>query len=100
MLEFTVDHPLPDAISNRFVTLVQRLLPPGWRCSLNPMPRFRLVFGPISLYPTTILDPGVGRLVRFDEFGTMEQAADAWRRRFREALAGLIASGATRFELL
>ena len=51
MLRFAVDHPLPDPTTNRFVALVNRLLPNGWRFSISPMPRVVDVEDPLGLGP-------------------------------------------------
>ncbi|HEU4457146.1 MAG TPA: hypothetical protein VFR81_29020 [Longimicrobium sp.] len=99
MLRFTVDHPAPGVITDRFVALVIRLLPPGWSFSISPPPRVAQTQSSSDLFlarplPSVLL-PGFGQLRRTDPFGTMEAHADAWRRRFREALSGLAVSSRT-----
>lgn len=95
MLKFTVNHPVPDPIADAFIGVVNRLLPNGWRFSITPRPSSVLSSDPLSGVfqggPTIVLVPGFGRLEQFDQFGTMELHGDAWRRRFRAALATLIA---------
>jgi hypothetical protein len=103
MLRFTVNHPLPDPTTNRFVALVNRLLPNGWRFSISPMPRLVDAEDPLGLGPAMrpVLMPGFGALARWDQFGTLETHAEAWKRRFRESLTALIGPPRTSdFELM
>jgi hypothetical protein len=99
MIEFTVD-PIDSAAAGRFTSLVNRLLPSGWRFSLNPMPSTRLVIDPNPLIaPILITVAGRGTLENWDQFRTLEQQSQAWQRRFRESLSALIENGACRFQL-
>jgi hypothetical protein len=105
MLRFTVDHPIPDPVTNAFIALVNRLLPNGWRFTISPRPHMAYSTDPFAaVFPqldVSVAMPGFGRLEQWDRFRTLEQQGDAWRRRFQTALTSLIGSGQTSsFELI
>ncbi|HEX6941269.1 MAG TPA: DUF4157 domain-containing protein [Longimicrobiales bacterium] len=86
-LTFT-DRSLGDAV-DRFIALVNRLLPYGWEFTLSPRPRVDMS-GNLPVFGA-----GEARLTSVDPFGTLEEQSQAWQRRFRDALARLIASSET-----
>lgn len=91
-LHFTVSSQQP-AVAQRFVNLVNGLLPYGWRFTITPLPVARMLFSrgliPGQAY-TVVAGEGTGSLIQTDPFGTLQEGSQAWQRRFREGLNQLI----------